>query len=136
MGWEKFRAAVDAEREIVGPLPPVAEFLEEESEPEFGAATPQLNMLSPWADDPEFRQWARDSVIEHRIAGLRGVHVRTKLGDITADNARALADVARRFSAGDCESRLNRTFSCPGFAPRTCRTLQGVAADFARRRGR
>jgi sulfite reductase beta subunit-like hemoprotein len=113
MGWEKFRAAVDAEREIVGPLPPVAEFLEEESEPEFGAATPQLNMLSPWADDPEFQQWARDSVIEHRIAGLRGVHVRTKLGDITADNARALADVARRFSAARLRVSIEQNLFLP-----------------------
>ncbi|HKC86241.1 MAG TPA: nitrite/sulfite reductase, partial [Blastocatellia bacterium] len=69
MGWEKFRAAVDAEREIIGPLPSVADFLEEESEPVFGATTPELNMLSPWANDPEFQQWARDSVIEHRIPG-------------------------------------------------------------------
>src|SRR5262249_58035015 len=52
MGWEKFRAAVDAEREIVGPLPSVADFLEEESEPVFVATAPELNMLSPWANDP------------------------------------------------------------------------------------
>jgi sulfite reductase (ferredoxin) len=113
MGWEKFRAAVDAEREIIGPLPSVADFLEEASEPEFGVTTPQLNMLSPWANDPEFQQWARDSVIEHRIAGLRGVHVRTKLGDITADNARALADVARRFSAGELRVSIEQNLFLP-----------------------
>lgn len=113
MGWEKFRAAVDAEREITGALPSVVDFLEEASEPEFGVATPQLNILSPWANDPEFRQWARDSVIEHRIPGLRGVHVRTKLGDITADNARALADVARRFSAGELRVSIEQNLFLP-----------------------
>src|SRR5215813_354195 len=113
MGWEKFRAAVDAEREIIGPLPSVADFLEEASEPVFGVTTPQLNMLSPWANDPEFQQWARDSVIEHRVPGLRGVHVRTKLGDITADNARALANVARRFSAGELRVSIEQNLFLP-----------------------
>jgi len=113
MGWEKFRAAVDAEREIIGPLPSVADFLEEASEPVFGVTTPQLNMLSPWANDPEFQQWARDSVIEHRVPGLRGVHVRAKLGDITADNARALADVARRFSAGELRVSIEQNLFLP-----------------------
>jgi sulfite reductase (ferredoxin) len=113
MGWEKFRAAVDAEREIIGPLPSVADFLEEASEPKFGVTAPQLNMLSPWANDPEFRQWARDSVIEHRVPGLRGVHVRTKLGDITGDNARALANVARRFSAGELRVSIEQNLFLP-----------------------
>src|SRR5215470_2128337 len=113
MGWEKFRAAVDAEREIIGPLPSVADFLEEASEPVFGVTTPQLNMLSPWANDPEFQQWARDSVIEHRVPGLRGVHVRAKLGDVTADNARALADVARRFSAGELRVSIEQNLFLP-----------------------
>src|SRR5262249_25620980 len=66
MGWEKFRAAVDAEREIIGPLTPVEDFLEEASEPEFVGAAPRLNTLDPMTNDPGFQQWARDSVIEHR----------------------------------------------------------------------
>src|SRR5262245_12711960 len=112
MGWEKFRAAVDAEREIIGPLPSVADFLEEVGEPEVAAA-PRLNTLDPWTSDPEFQQWARDSVIEHRIAWLRGVHVRTTLGNITADNARALADVARRFCAGELRVSIEQNLFLP-----------------------
>jgi dissimilatory sulfite reductase (desulfoviridin) alpha/beta subunit len=113
MGWEKFRAAVDAEREIIGPAPSVADFLEEAAEPEFATVAPRLNMLDPWTNDREFQQWARDSVIEHRITGLRGVHVRTKFGDITADNARALADVARRFSAGELRVSIEQNLFLP-----------------------
>jgi dissimilatory sulfite reductase (desulfoviridin) alpha/beta subunit len=113
MGWEKFREAVDAEREIIGPLPPVAEFLEGLTEPEIAAVSPALNTLDPWTNDPGFRQWAGDSVIEHRIPGLRGVHVRTKLGDVTADNARALADVARRFSAGELRVSIEQNLFLP-----------------------
>ncbi|MBO0859447.1 MAG: nitrite/sulfite reductase [Chloracidobacterium sp.] len=113
MGWEKFRDAVDAERELIGPLPPVAEFLEELAGPEIPAVSPALNTLNPWTNDPGFRQWARDSVIEHRVPGFRGVHVRTKLGDITADNARALADVSRRFSAGELRVSIEQNLFLP-----------------------
>jgi len=113
MGWEKFRDAVDAERKIIGSLSSVADFLEEAAEPEFVAVAPRLNTLDPWTSDPEFQQWARDSVIEHRIKGLRGVHVRTKLGDVTSDNARELADVARRFSAGELRVSIEQNLFLP-----------------------
>jgi sulfite reductase (ferredoxin) len=113
MGWEKFRAAVDAEREIIGPLPSVADFLEEAAEPEFATVASRLNTLDPRTNDSDFQQWARDSVIEHRIPRLRGVHVRTKFGDITADNARALADVARRFSAGELRVSIEQNLFLP-----------------------
>lgn len=111
MGWEKFREAVDAEREIIGPLPPVTDFLEDPPEPDFAAA--RLNALNPLTNDPDFQQWARDSVIEHRIAGLRGVHVRAKFGDVTSDRARALADIARRFSAGELRVSIEQNLFLP-----------------------
>jgi sulfite reductase (ferredoxin) len=121
MGWEKFRAAVDAEREILGPLPSVTDFLESLPEPGLvncislsDADTPTgLNLLHPLTNDPDFRQWAQDSVIRHRIEGLRGVHVRTKFGDITSDRARALADIARRFSAGELRVSIEQNLFLP-----------------------
>jgi sulfite reductase (ferredoxin) len=113
MGWEKFRAAVDAEREIIGSLPAVEDFLEDPPLPEPAVAAPRLNALSPVTNDPDFQQWARDSVIEHRIEGLRGVHVRTKLGDITSDRARALADVARQYSSGELRVSIEQNLFLP-----------------------
>lgn len=113
MGWEKFREAVDAERKIIGPLPSVEEFLEEAPEPDLVNITRGLNVVNPITNDPDFQQWARDSVIEHRIEALRGVHVRTKLGDITSDRARALADVARRFSAGELRVSIEQNLFLP-----------------------
>jgi sulfite reductase beta subunit-like hemoprotein len=113
MGWEKFRAAVDAERKIIGPLPAVEDFLEEPVAPELNGFAPRLNVINPLANDPGFQQWARDSVIEHRIEGLRGVHVRTKFGDITSDRARALADIARRFSAGELRVSIEQNLFLP-----------------------
>lgn len=113
MGWEAFRAAVDAERQIIGPLPAVEDFLEEPSTPELAQSAPGLNALHPLANDPGYQQWAQDSVIEHRLPGLRGVHVRTRFGDITADRARALADVARRFSASELRVSIEQNLFLP-----------------------
>jgi sulfite reductase beta subunit-like hemoprotein len=113
MGWEKFRAAVDAERAIVGPLPNVADFLVEPVVPESAVTTQGLTPLPPIVNDPDYQQWAADSVIPHRIEGLRGVHVRTKLGDITSDRARALADVARRFSSSELRVSIEQNLFLP-----------------------
>jgi dissimilatory sulfite reductase (desulfoviridin) alpha/beta subunit len=113
MGWEKFRAAIDAEREIIGPLPSIEEFLESPPAPMLSETAPRLNLLDPLTDDPDFQDWARDAVIEHRIDGLRGVHVRTKFGDITSDRARELADIARRFSAGELRVSIEQNLFLP-----------------------
>ncbi len=113
MGWEKFRAAVDAEREIIGPLPPIEDFLEEANEPELLAGSTGLNVVNPLIDNPDFQQWAQDSVIRHRLENYRGVHVRTKLGDITSDRARDLADVARRFSASELRVSIEQNLFLP-----------------------
>jgi sulfite reductase (ferredoxin) len=113
MGWDNFKAAVDAERAEIGPTPPVEEFLEEPPVPQFAAPATGLSVLSPATNDPNFQQWARDSVVLHRVEGLRGVHVRTKLGDITADKARELADIARRFSAAELRVSIEQNLYLP-----------------------
>src|SRR5262249_29436657 len=59
MGWEQFRLAVDAEREILGPLPSLADYLEEAVTPVAAVAAPQLNSLSPLTGDPGYQEWAR-----------------------------------------------------------------------------
>jgi sulfite reductase (ferredoxin) len=111
MGWEKFKAAVDAEREIIGELPSVASYLQEIIEPDIAASS--LNVLDPITNDPNYQQWAQDNVIAHARAGLRGVHVRTKLGDITSDRARELADIARQFSASELRVSIEQNLFLP-----------------------
>lgn len=113
MGWEKFRAEVDAERALLGPLPPVTDFLEEAQTPVLPAAAPGLATLHPLTSDADYQQWAKDSVIPHRIAGLRGVHVRTKFGDITSERARTVADIARRFSANELRVSIEQNLFLP-----------------------
>jgi sulfite reductase (ferredoxin) len=112
MGWDKFKAEVDAERQIIGELPPLADFLEEDADPNV-AVGQNLNVLHPLTNDPDYQQWAKDSVIAHRVEGFRGVHVRTKLGDITSDRSRDLANVARRFSAGQLRVSIEQNLFLP-----------------------
>lgn len=110
MGWEAFRAALDEERQLVGVIPFVRP---EESAAPAVAPEPGLRLLDPRAGGEGFQEWARDSVVAHKVAGLRGVHVRLKLGDIVSDRARKLAEVARRFSAGELRVSINQNLYLP-----------------------
>src|SRR3989442_2598243 len=117
LGWEPFRKALDEERERVGPVP-LSDYLEETEEfiPETTGglhSNNRLKLLDPRTNDPQFQAWARDSVIDHKISGFRGVHVRIKLGDLTAARARGLAKVARRFSSGQLRISIEQNIYLP-----------------------
>src|SRR5437016_1128274 len=113
IGWEEFRAALDEERERVGPIP-LTDYLQETEEfvPEISGGSLGLQVLDP-VKTPQFQSWARDSVIDHKLAGFRGVHVRIKLGDLTADRARKLADLVRRFSANQLRISIAQNIYLP-----------------------
>jgi sulfite reductase (ferredoxin) len=113
LGWEKFKAAVDAEREIIGELPSVESYLQEVVEPKSTNATATMNVLDPITNDANYQQWAKDNVIAHARDGLRGVHVRTKLGDITSERARELADIARQFSSSELRVSIEQNLFLP-----------------------
>src|SRR6267142_2251515 len=117
LGWEAFCEALDEERERVGPVP-LSSYLEETEEfiPETADdlhGNKRLKLLDPRTNDPQFQAWARDSVVDHKISGFRGVHVRIKLGDLTAARARGLAKVARQFSAGQLRISIEQNIYLP-----------------------
>jgi sulfite reductase (ferredoxin) len=114
MGWEAFLAALEKERELVGSVR-FTDYFEERrpQEADIEAPARRLGMLDPRTEDAEFRLWVKDAVIEHKVAGFRGVHVRIKLGDITADRARQLADVARRYSASQLRISIEQNIYLP-----------------------
>src|SRR5229473_920247 len=113
-GWDKFRAALDEERDRVGPIPLAGYLAEtEESIPEEAASERGLHVLDSRTSDPQFQAWVRDSVIEHKVAGFRGVHVRIKLGDLTAERARRLADVVRQFSSSQLRISIEQNIYLP-----------------------
>ena len=109
MGWEKFRDALDKEREEVGPIPFPPEDLIDVHQP-----IPAPRRSLPVRDDrPAYVRWHRDSVVAHRIAGLRGVNVRLRLGDIESEPLRKLADVVRRYSANEARVSIEQNLYLP-----------------------
>jgi sulfite reductase (ferredoxin) len=114
MGWETFRSRLDEERQCVGPIP-LEDYWQESEEfvPEVPERLRRLKVLNSGTSDGKFKTWVRDSVIEHRISGFRGVHVRVKLGDLTAGRARQLAEVARQFSAGHLRISIEQNIYLP-----------------------
>jgi sulfite reductase (ferredoxin) len=114
LGWEAFRTALDEERKRVGPIS-LTDYLQETDEfiPKTALPPHSLRVLNPLTADAQFQSWVRDSVIEHRIRGFRGVHVRIKLGDLTAERARNLAEVVRRFSASQLRISIEQNIYLP-----------------------
>ena len=114
MGWNAFRAALDDERQLVGEVP-LTDLLDKEEDfvPKTIARSFALPVLDPRTTDPEFQSWIRHSVIEHKRDGFRGVHLRIKLGDLTAKRARQLAEVVRRFSAGQLRISIEQNIYLP-----------------------
>lgn len=112
MGWEKFYAALEEERQQVGPIP-LSGYDEEELVPSSAGDSRTLHVLDPRTGDFEFQSWLRDSVIAHKFEGFRGVHVRIKLGDLTAERARLLSEVVRRFSSGQLRISIEQNIYLP-----------------------
>lgn len=114
MGWQVFRSALDQERQRVGPIT-LADYLDraEELVPETALQATGLKVFDARTNEAQFQSWVRDSVIEHKNAGFRGVHVRIKLGDLTADRARSLAKVVRRFSASQLRISIEQNIYLP-----------------------
>lgn len=112
MGWDAFVAELKEERERVGPVP-LADYFQSTFEPKISPPRYGLRLLDARTNDPDFRSWARDSVIEHKQPEFRGVHVRLKLGDITSERARRMAEVARQFSLGQLRTSIGQNLYLP-----------------------
>lgn len=109
MGWEKFKEALDKEREIVGPIPFPPEDLIDVHQP-----IPAPRRGLPVRDSrPAYKRWHSDSVVAHKIPGLRGVNVRLRLGDIESERLRNLADLVRRYSANEARVSIEQNLYLP-----------------------
>jgi len=111
MGWVSFVSALNEERELVGPIH-FDNPLDEEA-PQTSQRANRFRVIDPRTKEPEFQSWARDAVIEHKLDGYRGVHVRLKLGDITSTRARSLAKIAREFSSGELRTSIDQNVFLP-----------------------
>lgn len=98
LGIEEFRRLVEEERAILphddrwtSYLPHIADY--DESPVREGVPPP-----SPDAEVPEgYREWLRTNVYRQRQPGYAMATIALPLGDLTSDQARRLAEVARRY---------------------------------------
>jgi sulfite reductase (ferredoxin) len=163
LGWDNFRAALDEERELVGPIPLSDYQGSEVNSLECGGPAPLwpapmkhstrggqigqsgqsaagpahskeltlLPVLDPRTSAPQFQAWALDSVIDHKVSGFRGVHVRIKLGDLTAERARGVAEVARKFSADELRISIEQNIYLPWVKESSLADLYAALAELS-----
>jgi sulfite reductase (ferredoxin) len=114
MGWENFLGALEEERQRVGQISQDDYFFAADQQaPPARSISRRLPTLDSRLNGSVSQSWMRDSVIEHRVPGFRGVHVRIKLGDLTTERARKLAYVAREFSASQLRISIEQNIYLP-----------------------
>jgi sulfite reductase (ferredoxin) len=96
LGIDKFRELVLEERENLPPDPRWDEYLEHAEEFEELPLKPAGK--GPLLGSSAFQRWVKTNVRPQKQAGYAVVTVTLPLGDITANQLRTLADIARRFT--------------------------------------
>ncbi|MBI2846679.1 MAG: nitrite/sulfite reductase, partial [Chloroflexi bacterium] len=111
LGVEEFRRLVGEElRQIEASSrrfywPPVA-----------GASGESTAPQAPWEPgvaSPEFQRWMETNVVPQKQPGYFAVHIVVPLGDLTADQFRALADMARDFALGEIRTTNQQDIVLP-----------------------
>ena len=121
LGIDAFRALVQRERrglpkDFRWRLDSASDTLSVKNAPRFDAsATPTegdpVETASRASRPPAFDRWRSDNVIAQRQAGHHVVLVRLALGDATAPQLRALADILRRYSRDTLRITVDQNFA-------------------------
>ena len=108
LGIDEFRRLVDAERATLEPDPRWTALVEETApKPEHLPAPVSVGGLQP---APGFAEWVKTNVYTPRQPGFVAVLVNLPLGDLTARQARALADVVRTYTADALRTTVDQNF--------------------------
>ena len=108
LGIEKFREIVLEERKTLTPDPRWTDYIADaekfEEEPlREGGETPAVT-------SPEFARWLKTNTRAQKDPGYVTVTVTLPLGDITANQLRALADIVRRFTRETVRTTVEQNF--------------------------
>ncbi len=104
LGWEEFRKRVEEEWASLKVDPSWNDFLKTIPENETPPAyNPDLIPAAPEGieNDPGYIEWKELNVLPHALPDYAMVNIRIHLGDILSDKARAVAEIADVFSAGE-----------------------------------
>lgn len=106
LGLEAFKALVHEERQIIPPDPRHTSFLEN-LEAWDGPTSPPSE-LALGVRPEGFDAWAETNVIPQRQSGYVMVVVHLPLGDLTARQARSLADLSRQVNGGKLRTTVEQ----------------------------
>lgn len=108
-GIEKFREEVFAVRQELRPDPRWTESVREAEKMAEGPLRPPGQMPAVNGNE-KLREWIRGNVRDQRQEGYVTAAVTLPLGDITADQLRALADIVAKYTRGTIRTTVEQNF--------------------------
>jgi sulfite reductase (ferredoxin) len=108
LGIEKFRELVLEERKTLPPDPRWTEYLNDAEESKESPLKPGGER--PLLGSAAFQRWLETNTRPQRQTGYVVVTIALPLGDITANQLRALADIARRFTTETIRTTVEQNF--------------------------
>ncbi len=108
LGIEKFKELVAAERKALPYDPRWTDLIKDAKKFHEAPLNPAGEASS--AGSPEFKRWSRTNLRPQKQDGYTVATVTLPLGDITANQLRALADVVRRYTKGTVRSTVEQNF--------------------------
>src|SRR5689334_9678666 len=106
LGIEKFRELVLEERKNLPPDPRWTQYVENAAA--FTESALRSAGKRPLLGSAEFQRWIKTNTRPQKQEGYSVVTIALPLGDITADQLRALADIARRFTKETLRSTVEQ----------------------------
>ena len=108
-GIEKFKQEVLEERKKLQDDPRWTEYLDDAQADDETPLNPPGELLAANGNEG-YSRWLKSNIREQRQEGYATVTVALPLGDITADQLRALADIVRRFTNGTIRTTVEQNF--------------------------
>ena len=108
-GIDKFKQEVLEERRKLKDDPRWTEYLQGADQAQEKPLKPP-GQLPPPNGNPRYVQWLKTNVRDQCQEGYATATVALPLGDLTADQLRALADIVRRFTAGTIRTTVEQNF--------------------------
>jgi sulfite reductase (ferredoxin) len=109
LGVPEFKKLVEEERKILATDPRWIDFLTDLNRLDEQPLHAASDKISAAANDEE-KEWQASNVAAQKQAGYYAATVKLPLGDITADQLRALADITRRYTKETIRTTVEQNF--------------------------